>query len=67
MTPDITEDPLLSPTRVSELFDVTPRTVRLWIRDGYMEATKLRTGHIRIRQSEVNRFAQEKYGENADG
>ena len=57
------EDPLLSVKRVANIFDVKEATVRGWIRDGKISATKLGGKAFRIQQSEVKRFANVKYGD----
>ncbi len=47
---------------VAEIFDVKPATVRKWIETGKIEG-RLINGLWRVSRTEVNRFANEKYGE----
>lgn len=56
------EDPLLTPARVATIFGVTPYTVRTWLKDGTIQGIKLPSGHWRIAQSEVKRYANTKFG-----
>lgn len=59
---DITEDPLLSTKQIAKLFGVTPYTIRKWINDDRMKAVRL-NGQLKVRRSEVNRYAQEMFGD----
>ena len=58
---DITEDPLLGIPRIAKVFDVRPDTVRQWIYDGKLKGVKI-NGKWKVHNSEVNRYAQEAYG-----
>ena len=55
------DDPFLSPGKVAKIFDVKDYTVREWIDQGKLKAIKI-AGRWRIQQSEITRFANEKYG-----
>ena len=57
----VVDDPFLGVDRVARIFDVSPYTVRQWIKDKEMEATKI-NNKWKVRESEVNRFAQKEYG-----
>lgn len=48
--------PLLKAADVARLFDVKPKTVNRWVRDGRLIAFKTPGGGLRFRQSEVDRF-----------
>lgn len=56
------DDPLLSPSTVAKLFDVKSYTVRKWIEEGKLDATKI-GNRWRIRHSEMVRFANTQYGD----
>lgn len=56
------DDPLLSPTKVADIFDVKPYTVRKWIEEGRLNAVKVGT-RWRIQHSEMVRFANTQYGD----
>lgn len=58
------DDPFLSPTKVAQIFDVKPATVRSWIEDGKLKATKV-GNRWRIQHSEMVRFANAQYGDNS--
>lgn len=60
---DIEFDPLLKVATVAKMFEVRPYTIRQWIKDGKLKAVRLDGGHYRVYQSEVRRYANEKYGE----
>jgi len=47
---------------VAQIFSVTTETVRNWINNDHLAATKLESGTYRIAESEVRRFANNKYG-----
>lgn len=55
-------DPFLSTTQVARLFGNTTETVRVWIESGILSAVQVR-GRWRVRQSEVTRLVNEKYGD----
>lgn len=56
------DEALLTPEQVAEFFQVTPYTVREWLKDGKLPGTKP-TGRWRVKQSDVIEFANQKYGE----
>lgn len=56
------DDPLLSPQKIAKMFDVKAFTVRQWINDGKLKAVKVGNSW-RVQQSEMVRFANEKYGD----
>lgn len=58
------EDPFLTPAQVASIFQVTDHTVREWLKAGTIKGIKLPTGAWRIQQSEMTRFANERYGSN---
>lgn len=56
-------DPFLSVSKVAQIFDVSPYTVREWLKsteEGSLQGIKIQ-GHWKVRESEVNRLAKEKY------
>lgn len=56
-------DPLMKVREVADLFDVTPATVREWLKLGIIKGVKIGQGHYwRIRRSEVTRLANSRYG-----
>jgi excisionase family DNA binding protein len=59
---DPSTDELYSTTKVAQIFDVKPETVRDWIRTGKIEAVRLASGHHRIKRSVVMAFANHKFG-----
>ena len=58
---DVTEDPFYSTSAVADMFGVKPYTVRAWITEGKIKAVKIHNQH-KIRKSEINRFANETFG-----
>jgi predicted XRE-type DNA-binding protein len=58
------DDPFVSVGNVALMFDVTQATVRQWIKQDLFKAVKI-NGSWRVRQSELNRFAEQKFGDNA--
>lgn len=56
------ENPLYSVGAVAKMFGVDTHTVRRWINDGKLNATKIE-GRWRIQRSEVIRLANKEYGE----
>ena len=58
-----TDDPYMTVEQVAEFFQVTPYTVRDWLKNNILSGTKLNGRLWRVRKSEVVRFANEKYGE----
>ena len=52
-----TKDPLLTLSNASRLIGLSPPTIRRWVKEGLIVAVTDRRGVIRIRQSELIRFA----------
>jgi excisionase family DNA binding protein len=50
-----TNDRLLTPAEVAEMFRVNPKTVTRWARTGRLQAIKTIGGHRRYRLSEVRK------------
>lgn len=52
-----------SPRQVGEIFHVTPDTVRRWIQEGKLKASRPggEKSSLRISQNEVTRLAEERY------
>ena len=64
MTEPIAPDILMKPADVAKIFDVQPATVRIWLNEGKLKGVKIGKGHYwRIPSREVNRFANELYGD----
>lgn len=53
---------MLKVTEVARIFNVRPYTVRGWINDGKLPATRLSTGQFRVYESDLAEFANKKYG-----
>lgn len=49
----------LSPTEISKLFNVSPITVRRWIKRGNLKAYKL-SKDIRVNKSDLNSFLEQR-------
>lgn len=63
-TTDIpTDDELLLPCEVAEIFRVNPKSVTRWAKAGKLTAVKTLSGHRRFRRSEVERVYREAQGE----
>jgi excisionase family DNA binding protein len=60
-------DKLLTVPQVAGVFQVTPYTVRQWLRDGKLKGIRPANGPWRIPESAVQEFANEKYGETNAG
>lgn len=58
----VTDDPYMTVEQIAEFFQVTPYTVRDWLKNSVLAGTKLNGRLWRVRKSEVVRFANEKYG-----
>jgi excisionase family DNA binding protein len=56
------DDPLLSVAAVAKMFSVKPYTVRTWINQGKLKGHLL-SGRWRIQKSEVQRYANELFGD----
>lgn len=57
------EKEFYTPGEVGELFQVLASTVRIWIKDGRLQAIRLPGNELRIPASEVKRLANNQYGE----
>jgi excisionase family DNA binding protein len=57
------DDRLLSVTDVARLLSVTEPTVRVWIKEGKLQAQRAGARFWRIRQSEVDRMLSEQAGD----
>ncbi len=57
----MSDDPLMTPKEVAELFRVTPYTVRVWLKDGDLVGIRF-NNQWRIRKSEVAKFAERNFG-----
>jgi excisionase family DNA binding protein len=55
----MTENELLTPSEVAELFRVNPKTVTRWARSGKVSAVRTLGGHRRFRASEIHRLLEE--------
>ena len=58
-----TEETLLTPAEVAQMFRVNPKTVTRWAKAGKLSAIRTLGGHRRFRASEVNRCLEEMSGE----
>ena len=56
------EDKLLSPEKVAELLDVSPHTIRAWLRDGTMKGIKLGGKMWRVREKDLEEFLRQGEG-----
>jgi len=50
------DDKILTPAEVAPLFGVDPKTVGRWVKLGKLDHFRTPGGHIRIRQSAVNKW-----------
>jgi excisionase family DNA binding protein len=55
----MTNNELLTPSEVADIFRVNPKTVTRWARSGKISAIKTLGGHRRYRASEIHRFLEE--------
>lgn len=62
MTNELAEDPFVGVARLAEIFDVKALTIRRWLNGGKLRGVRI-NGHWKVRESEVNRFVEELYGE----
>lgn len=58
---DPTTDPLYGVEQVADMFGVGEPQVRVWIKDGKLNATKV-LGRWRVPKSEIIRLANEEHG-----
>lgn len=58
------EDPLRSVEYVAKVLEFDEATIRQWLRDGKLKGTKV-AGQWRVSQSELTRFVNQEYGDNA--
>ncbi len=58
---ELADDPFLTPAQIATMFGVTPYTVRQWIKNEDLTAEKLH-GRLKVRRSEVQRYAQKEFG-----
>ena len=56
MSTNFSDDELLTPAEVAQLFRVSPKTVTRWARAGKLTAMRTLGGHRRFRASEVRQF-----------
>lgn len=56
------DDPLLSTSKVAEMFDVKPETIRDWIADGKIAGVKINRSW-RVRRSVALAFGTARYGD----
>lgn len=56
------QDPYLTVDQVADFFQVSPYTIREWLKGGDLFGIKL-GNRWRIQQSEVHRFANKKFGD----
>lgn len=54
----MTNDRLLTPGEVAQLFRVCPKTVTRWAASGKLTSTRTLGGHRRFRESEVRAFLE---------
>ena len=55
----MTDNELLTPSEVAEMFRVNPKTVTRWARAGKVSAVRTLGGHRRFRAEEIRRFLEE--------
>lgn len=57
-------DKLLTPKAVAERLEVSPDTVRIWLRRGLLKGVKVGGGRLwRISESEINEFVKNGFQE----
>ena len=59
------DDRLLTPAEVAQMFRVNPKTVTRWARAGKITAIRTLGGHRRFRQSEIRRCLEQMEHEGA--
>lgn len=52
--------------KVAQMFDVSQYTVRDWLKTGKLKGGKSPGGQWRVTEEELERFAQQEYGEGAN-
>jgi excisionase family DNA binding protein len=55
----MTENDLLTPSEVADMFRVNPKTVTRWARAGKISTVRTLGGHRRFHASEIRRFLEE--------
>jgi excisionase family DNA binding protein len=55
----MTDNELLTPAEVAEMFRVNPKTVTRWARSGKISAVRTLGGHRRFRASEIRQLLDE--------
>ena len=55
----MTENELLTPGEVAEMFRVNPKTVTRWARSGKISVVRTLGGHRRFRANEIRQFLDE--------
>jgi excisionase family DNA binding protein len=55
----MTDNELLTPSEVADMFRVNPTTVTRWARAGKVVAVRTLGGHRRFRASEIRRLLEE--------
>ena len=59
MYTNASDDELLTPAEVAQLFRVSPKTVTRWARAGKISAIRTLGGHRRFRASEIRQFLEQ--------
>ncbi len=54
----LTEDPFLTVAEIAEFLKLNPQTIRNWIEQGSLAATRVGARRVRVRQSELDRFLE---------
>ena len=54
----MTDNELLTPSEVAEMFRVNPKTVTRWARAGRISAVRTLGGHRRFRASEIRQLLE---------
>ncbi|GIF08716.1 hypothetical protein Asi03nite_62540 [Actinoplanes siamensis] len=54
MSPDLNEDPLLTPGEVAQIVRVSRKTVTRWANAGRIPVVRTPGGHARFRRSDVD-------------
>lgn len=72
--PEATKEPFFDPERdklyttrqVAEMFSVKQVTVREWINSGKLPAIRIGSGHLRVIERELRKFASHRFNFNED-